>query len=128
MGDRTDVTTIPITPTFVIATAFATQDFYAAHHDADWTRSSLGRPGIFTNILATTGLVGGVVTDWGGPATRLLEVDLRLLAPNHTGDTLTLTGEVTAVDGDEVTLSVTGTNALGPHVIATARAQVPAAG
>ncbi|MET7302111.1 MaoC family dehydratase N-terminal domain-containing protein [Embleya sp. NPDC005575] len=125
VGDRTPVTTIPITPTFVIATAFATQDFYAAHHDADWTRTSLRRPGIFTNILATTGLVGGVVTDWGGPATRLLEVDLRLLAPNHTGDTLTLDGEVTAVHDDEVNLRVTGTNSLGPHVQATVRAHVP---
>lgn len=124
VGDRTRITTIPITPTFVIATAFATQDFYAAHHDADWTRTGLRRPGIFTNILATTGLVGGVVTDWGGPATRLLEVDLRLLAPNHTGDTLTLDGEVTAVAGDEAELRVTGTNSLGPHVQATARARL----
>ncbi|WP_331770232.1 MaoC family dehydratase N-terminal domain-containing protein [Embleya sp. NBC_00888] len=124
VGDRTPVTTIPITPTFVIATAFATQDFYAAHHDADWTRTSLRRPGVFTNILATTGLVGGVVTDWGGPATRLLEVDLHLLAPNHTGDTLTLDAEVTAVTGDEVDLRVTGTNSLGPHVRATVRARV----
>lgn len=127
VGDRTATTTIPITPTFVIATAFATQDFYAAHHDADWTRTSLGRPGIFTNILSTTALVGGVATDWGGPATRLLDVDLRLLAPNHSGDTLTLQGEVTAVDGDRVTLSVTGTNALGPHVLATVTAEIPAA-
>ncbi|MFI6585083.1 MaoC family dehydratase N-terminal domain-containing protein [Embleya sp. NPDC050493] len=125
VGDRTPVTTIPITPTFVIATAFATGDFYAAHHDADWTRGSLRRPGIFTNILATTGLVGGVVTDWGGPATRLLEVDLRLLAPNHTGDTLTLDGEVTAVHDGETTLRVTGTNALGPHTRATVRAHIP---
>ncbi|MEU0934926.1 MaoC family dehydratase N-terminal domain-containing protein [Embleya sp. NPDC005971] len=126
VGDRTPVTTIPITPTFVIATAFATQDFYAAHHDADWTRTSLHRPGIFTNILATTGLVGGVVTDWAGPATRLLEVDLRLLAPNHTGDTLALDGVVTAVRGNDLELRVTGTNSLGPHVQAGVRAHLPA--
>lgn len=125
VGDALPTTVIPITPTFVIATAFATQDFYAAHHDADWTRRSLRRPGIFTNILATTGLVGGVVTDWGGPATRLLEVDLKLLAPNHTGDTLTLDGEVIEADGDEVLVRVTGWNSLGPHVQATARARVP---
>ncbi|MEU8136872.1 FAS1-like dehydratase domain-containing protein [Streptodolium elevatio] len=132
VGDTLPTTVIPITPTFVIATAFATQDFYAAHHDTDWTRESLRRPGIFTNILATTGLVGGVVTDWGGPATRLLEVDLKLLAPNHTGDTLKLDGEVTEVggeDGDsggEVLLRVAGWNSLGPHVLATVRAQIPA--
>lgn len=128
VGDTLPTTVIPITPTFVIATAFATQDFYAAHHDADWTRESLRRPGIFTNILATTGLVGGVVTDWGGPATRLLEVDLKLLAPNHTGDTLTLDGEVTEAggdDGDEVQVKVAGWNSLGPHVLATVRARIP---
>ncbi|WP_436777767.1 FAS1-like dehydratase domain-containing protein [Yinghuangia sp. YIM S09857] len=135
VGDALPTTVIPITPTFVIATAFATQDFYAAHHDADWTRESLRRPGIFTNILATTGLVGGVVTDWGGPATRLLEVDLKLLAPNHTGDTLTFNGEVTEIGGeggddtgerDEVLVKVAGWNSLGPHVLATVRAHVPA--
>jgi acyl dehydratase len=122
-GQRTPDIVIPITPTFVIATAIATHDYYAIHHDTDWARS-IGRPDIFTNILTTTGLVGQVMTHWAGPATRLKSIDLRLLVPNYPGDELTLRGKVSAVDGDVVTLEVTGTNAIGTHVRATVVGQV----
>lgn len=123
VGQHTAEIVIPITPTFVIATALATHDFYAIHHDTDWARS-IGRPDIFTNILTTTGLVGQVMTDWAGPATRLKSVDLRLLSPNYPGDELTLRGKVSVVDGDLVTLQVAGTNAIGTHVLATVTGQV----
>lgn len=123
VGQRTPDIVIPITPTFVIATAIATHDYYAIHHDTDWARS-IGRPDIFTNILTTTGLVGQVMTHWAGPATRLKSIDLRLLVPNYPGDELTLRGQVSAVDGDLVTLDVTGTNAIGTHVRATVVGQV----
>ncbi len=123
-GMRTATTVIPITPSFVVATSLATHDFYAIHHDVDWARS-IGRPGIFTNILTTTGLVGGVMTGWGGPATRLRATDLRLFAPNYPGDELTLTGVVTAVEGEDVTMKVTGLNGLGAHVQAVVTATVP---
>ena len=124
VGQRTEAKIIPITPSFVVATALATHDFYAIHHDVDWARS-LGRPDIFQNILTTTGLAGGVVTRWGGPAVRLRSVDLRLLAPNYPGDECRLIGEVIAVDGDEVTLAVKGTNGIGTHVAATVVATIP---
>ena len=39
----------------------------------------------------------------------------RLGVPNFPGDTMTLTGEVTAVEGDTVTLVVTGRNSKGVH-------------
>ena len=108
----------------VVATALATHDFYAIHHDVDWARS-IGRPDIFQNILTTTGLVGGVVTGWAGPAVRLRSVDLRLLAPNYPGDECRFVGRVMAVDGDEVTMAVRGSNGLGVHVDATVVASVP---
>lgn len=115
VGQVTEPTVIPITPSFVIATALATHDFYAIHHDVDWARS-IGQPDIFTNILTTTGLVAGVMTRWGGPAVRLRSTDLRLFTPNYPGDMLTLQGRVTAVDGETVTMAVSGTNRLGAHV------------
>ncbi len=124
VGQRTEATVIPITPSWVVTTAIATHDFYAIHHDTDWARS-IGRPDIFQNILTTTGLVGGVVTRWGGPAVRLRSVDLRLLAPNYPGDECSFVGQVTAVEGDEVTMAVRGTNGIGVHVDATVVATVP---
>jgi acyl dehydratase len=125
IGQVTEATVIPITPSFVIATALATHDFYAIHHDVDWARS-IGQPDIFTNILTTTGLVAGVMTKWGGPAVRLLSTDLRLFTPNYPGDALTLQGRVTAVDGETVTMAVSGTNRLGRHVEAVVVGTVPA--
>ncbi len=125
VGQISEATVIPITPSFVVATALATHDFYAIHHDVDWARS-LGRPDIFQNILTTTGLVGGVVTRWGGPGVRLRSIDLRLLAPNYPGDECTFIGHVVAVDGDEVTMAVKGTNGIGIHVEASVVATVPA--
>jgi acyl dehydratase len=127
VGQRTEATVIPITPSFVVATALATHDFYAIHHDVDWARS-VGRPNIFQNILTTTGLVGGVATRWGGPAVRLRSVDLRLLAPNYPGDECSFVGEVMAVEGEEVTMAVKGTNGIGTHVEATVVATVPTGG
>jgi hypothetical protein len=40
--------------------------------------------------------------------------------PWYAYDTVTFRGEVTAVDGDLVTVKVVGSNSLGDHVIATA--------
>jgi acyl dehydratase len=125
VGQRTPALVIPITPSFVIATALATHDFYAIHHDVDWARS-IGQPDIFTNILTTTGLVGGVMTSWGGPAVRLRSTDLKLMTPNYPGDELTLQGRVTAVDGEQVTMVVSGVNRLGPHVEAVVCGTFPA--
>jgi acyl dehydratase len=124
-GQVTEPTVIPITPSFVIATALATHDFYAIHHDVDWARS-IGQPDIFTNILTTTGLVGGVMTRWGGPAVRLRSTDLRLFTPNYPGDELALQGRVTAVDGEQVTMAISGRNRIGTHVEAVVVGAVPA--
>jgi hypothetical protein len=56
---------------------------------------------------------------------RLRSVDLRLLAPNYPGDECRFVGEVTAVEGEQVTMAVRGTNGLGVHVDATVVASVP---
>ena len=124
VGQATPPVVYPITPSFVIATALATHDFYAIHHDVDWARS-IGQPYIFTNILTTTGLVGGVMTRWGGPAVRLRSTELRLFTPNYPGDALTLQGRVTAVEGQTVTMAVSGVNQLGTHVEAVVTGDFP---
>jgi hypothetical protein len=52
-------------------------------------------------------------------------VSVRLGVPCHAGETLTLSGQVTPVDGaaegDELVVSVTGRCGLGDHVTATVR-------
>ena len=105
-------------PTFIISTAIATRDFQDVHHDRDKAQAK-GSKDIFVNILTDTGLVQRYVTDWAGPAARVKSISLRLGVPWYAYDTVTFTGEVTAVDVGLVTVKVLGSNSLGHHVIAT---------
>ena len=105
-------------PTFIVSTAIATRDYQDVHHDRDKAQAK-GSKDIFVNILTDTGLVQRYVTDWAGPNARIRSISLRLGVPWYAYDTVTFTGEVTAVDGDLVTVKVTGANSLGDHVIAT---------
>jgi hypothetical protein len=75
---------------------------------------------IFVNILTDTGLVQRYLTDWAGPSALVRSIGLRLGVPWYAYDTVTFSGEVTAVEDGLVTVKVVGRNSLGDHVIATA--------
>ncbi|WP_327111946.1 MaoC family dehydratase [Nocardia sp. NBC_01730] len=105
-------------PTFVISTALATRDFQDVHHDRD-KAAARGSKDIFVNILTDTGLVQRVVTDWAGPRAIVKSIALRLGVPLYAGDTLTLTGTVTALEGDDIHIDVVGRDSLGDHITAT---------
>jgi 3-oxo-4,17-pregnadiene-20-carboxyl-CoA hydratase beta subunit len=106
-------------PTFVISTALATRDFQDVHHDRD-KAVQRGSKDIFVNILTDTGLVQRFVTDWAGPGAIVKSLALRLGVPLYVGDTLTLSGAVTAVEGTVVRIDVVGRDSLGEHITATA--------
>ena len=114
---------IDVTPTFVVASALATRDFYYVHHDRDRAVAS-GARDIFINILTTTGLVQRYVSDWAGPDAVVKAVSIRLGVPCYAGDTLTLSGQVTAQEGNEQVVSVTGRCGLGDHVTGTVRIEL----
>ena len=122
---------IDVTPTFVVASALATRDFYDVHHDRD-RAVARGAKDIFVNILTTTGLVQRYVSGWAGivaPDAMVKAVSIRLGVPCHAGETLTLSGQVTPIDGPprayERVVSVTGRCGLGDHVTATVRIEMP---
>ncbi|MEU1345619.1 MaoC family dehydratase [Streptomyces sp. NPDC005795] len=115
---------IEVTRTLIVAGAIASRDYQDVHHDAELAREK-GSPDIFMNILTTNGLVGRYVTDHFGPAAVLRKVAIRLGAPNYPGDTMVLSGTVTAV-GDDGTaeVSVVGVNGIGRHVTGTVTVHV----
>ncbi|MEU9230900.1 acyl dehydratase [Streptomyces subrutilus] len=125
VGDTLPPLEIPVTRTLIVAGAIASRDYQDVHHDAALAREK-GSPDIFMNILTTNGLVGRYVTDGLGPHAVLRKVAIRLGAPNHPGDTMTLTGTVTAVTGTTVEIRVVGANGIGHHVTGTVTAEVPA--
>ncbi|MGW3324984.1 MaoC family dehydratase [Streptomyces virginiae] len=135
VGDTLPPLEIPITRTLIVAGAIASRDYQDVHHDAALAQEK-GSPDIFMNILTTNGLVGRYITDHLGPRAVLRKVAIRLGAPNYPGDTMTLTGTVTAVSGTAssgsavagtvVEIRVVGANGIGHHVTGTVTAEVPA--
>jgi acyl dehydratase len=127
VGDELPGLDVPITPTVIIAGAIASRDFQDVHHDRDLARQR-GSRDIFMNILTTNGWVGRFVSDWAGPEALIRCVDIQLGAPNYPGDTMRLRGRVSEVRGDEVTVEVVGSNALGNHVTGNVSLRLPEGG
>ncbi|MFJ6631184.1 MaoC family dehydratase [Streptomyces sp. NPDC091376] len=123
-GDELRPLTIPITRTLIVAGAIASRDYQDVHHDAELAKEK-GSPDIFMNILTTNGLVGRFITDHFGPTAVLRKVAIRLGAPNHPGDTMTLTGTITEVEGNTALVRVIGANGLGNHVTGTVTVSLP---
>lgn len=117
---------IPLTRTLIVAGAIASRDYQEVHHDPDLARER-GSKDVIMNILTTNGFVGRYVTDWAGPDALINSVKVRLGAPNYPGDTMRLSGVVTACDvtARRVTVDVTGANSLGNHVVATVEVTLP---
>jgi hypothetical protein len=111
---------IDASPTFVVSTALATRDFQDVHHDRDAAQAR-GSADIFVNILTDTGLVQRYVTDWAGPGVLVRSISIRLGVPCYAYDTLVFSGAVEAIDGDDVSVAVTGRGHLGDHVTGTVR-------
>ncbi|WP_327274065.1 MaoC family dehydratase [Streptomyces sp. NBC_01224] len=127
IGEELAPLEIAVTRTLIVAGAIASRDYQDVHHDAELAREK-GSPDIFMNILTTNGLVGRYVTDRFGPSAVLRKVAIRLGVPNYPGDTMVLSGTVTAL-GDDGTaeVSVVGANGLGRHVTGTVTISVPEA-
>jgi acyl dehydratase len=126
VGDAVTPLPIPLTRTLIVSTAIASRDFQDVHHDPTLAQER-GSKGIFMNILTTNGLVGRFITDWAGPDVLIRKVSIRLGAPNYPGDTMELTGEVTAKDDATrgATITLRGKNSLGNHVTGTADVVLP---
>jgi MaoC like domain len=134
VGDELPTLVLPITRTLIVSGAIASRDYQDVHHDSILAKQR-GSQDIFMNILTTNGLVGRYVTDWSGPRSRLTDVSIRLGAPNHPDDTMTLTGSVAekgalTEDGRYgcVTVSLRGANHVGDHVTGTVTVLLPVGG
>jgi hypothetical protein len=126
VGDELPQLDVPLTRTLIVATAIASRDYQDVHHDPGLAVER-GSKDIFMNILSTNGFVGRFITDWAGPDATLRNVSIRLGAPNYPGDTMVMTGKVTAKDDGAQTVEVglRGANSLGDHVTGTVKVRLP---
>lgn len=126
VGSQLPELPIPITSTLVVAGALASRDYTPVHHDKAAAQAT-GMQDVFMNILTTNGLVGRYVTDWAGPGATLKGVAIKLGAPNFPGDTMKMSGKVSAKDEASavVEVEVTGANSWGDHVTGTVKVALP---
>ena len=124
VGDELPPLEVPLTRTLIVATAIASRDYQDVHHDPGLAQER-GSKDIFMNILTTNGLVGRFITDWAGPDAVIKKVAIRLGAPNYPGDTMLITGSVTAKEDRQVEVTLRGANSLGDHVTGTVRLELP---
>lgn len=126
VGDDLPTLEVPITRTLIVSTAIATRDYQVVHHDPS-IAAERGSKDIIMNILTSNAFTGRFVTDWAGPDAFISSVKVRLGAPNYPGDTMSITGSVTAKDdaANTVTIAVRGSNSLGDHMNATVEVTLP---
>jgi len=131
VGDEMPLCPIPLTPTAIVATAIATRDYQDVHHDRDLAQTK-GSNDIFMNILSSSGLASRYVNDWAGPDAVFKNLKIRLGAPNHPYDCMTMSGKVAAIDNPaadgsqaDVTVEFAGINSLGPHITGSATLTFP---
>jgi acyl dehydratase len=120
VGDSLPALSIPITVPLIAGGAIATRDYFPGHHDLEAAKA-LGSPHIFMNILTTKGLVEKFVEDWAGPQAVFKSIKIKLGIPNYPGDTMVITGEVSEINpqAKSVTVSLKGKNGMGNHVTGT---------
>jgi acyl dehydratase len=97
----------PVTQTDVVRFAGASGDFNALHHDPERARVA-GFAAPIAMGQMTAGLLAGWLTDWCG-VERLRHLEVRFTAPLHLGDTVVLSGEVTAIGAGAASLTLRAT-------------------
>lgn len=124
LGDTLPELEIPLTRTLIVAGALATRDYEDVHHDPAQAERR-GTPDTYMSINNTNGLVGRYVTDWAGPAARMVRLSTRLGVPNFPDDVMRLTGEVVGVEEDTVRVAVRGMNSKGAHAVSEVTVRLP---
>lgn len=126
LGDELPSLAVPITVPLIAGGAIATRDYFPGHHDLEAARA-LGSPHIFMNILTTNGLVQRFIESWAGPQARLLDLKIKLGAPNYPGDTMSFSGAITDKRASDRSVDITlkGKNSMGSHVTGTVRVALP---
>jgi acyl dehydratase len=95
VGEQLPALEDEITYRRVIMNPGATWDYFPGHYDPEYARSQ-GQPTIYANSLHLFGLLDRAATQWAGPGSFLVRRAVRLQQSMYAGDTVTVTGSVTA--------------------------------
>jgi len=106
----------------------ATWNPHRIHYDADYARVE-GHPDVIVHGPLQGAWLTQYVTEWMGPAGRLLRAGWQNRASALPDQDIAFTGRITAVDGDEVSVEVTEEDADGRVLMpASAVVRLPSRG
>ena len=105
-GDQLPQRTITIDQATLIRYAGVSGDLNPLHWDPAFAATFSPTGGVIAHGMLSMGLLSALLTDWLGDAGRVRSMACQFRAACPVGSTVTLGGEVAAVDDDEGTATV----------------------
>ena len=116
VGDELAPVSFPITVYRLVMEAGANRDFNSIHHNTEYARSTGARE-MYANTTFLLGMWERAIRDWIGPAGKIHSITgFRMRSFNYAGDTTTVTGKVTGIDGAMIRIEITSQNSTGVTV------------
>ncbi|MBC2644593.1 acyl dehydratase [Rhodococcus wratislaviensis] len=96
--------------------AGAGRDFNSIHHNTEWAQQT-GAPEMYANTLMLMGGWERLVREWAGPGATITSIrGFRMRRFNVVGETIRITGTVSTVDDDIVTVAAATSDSTGVTV------------
>jgi acyl dehydratase len=103
--------------------AGASGDFNPIHWNDEWA-ISVGLPGVIAHGMFSMGVAARMISAYAGDPAAIKRLRVRFSAMIRPGQTLTVGGEVAAVDGKQVSLRFWGEDEAGNRVLSKGEAEL----
>ena len=124
VGDEIGSISIPVTLQRLVMEAGANRDFSLIHHDRDVARAT-GAPDAYMNTFFIASMFERLLREWMGYGGVINKItNLRMKVFNAVGDTVTLSGRVSAVDMESAKVVIDLRSETGNGETVTAEATV----
>jgi acyl dehydratase len=124
IGDKIPALRVTINAQKIISAAAATRDWQPIHHDHEAAQKA-GLRGVIMNSPSQAGWISKLVTDWAGSNAEIRSMSFRMKDSICPGDTITLSGEITAQEQQLFTAAITIADDDKIKTSATVRFTVP---
>jgi len=100
-GQELPVLSYDVSSTTIVLGALATRDWRPQHHDFHFATERNGVQDIFMSSPNQAAWFERYITEWTGPRGRLGRLGFKMTDSVFPGDTMTMTGAVTATETDD---------------------------
>ena len=122
-GEKLPPVDHPIHRIDLVRYAGASGDFNPIHWDEQWA-TSVGLPGVIAHGMFSMAIAARMLSAYAGDPAALKRVRVRFSDMIRPGQTLIVTGEVTGVDGKQVSVRFWGEDEAGNRVLSKGEAEL----